>query len=71
MSTHNICFYGEMEKIIQNYHQILLLNKSSVYRSNKYISVLQIYIAKYFSSPGDFDQSYILINIGYLVRFSL
>ena len=34
MSTHNICFYGELEKIIselssQNYHQILLLNKSS------------------------------------------
>ena len=29
MSTHNICLYGELEKITQNYHQILLLNKSS------------------------------------------
>ena len=29
MSTHNICFYGEIRKIIQNYHQILLLNNSS------------------------------------------
>ena len=22
MSTHNICFYGEIRKISQNYHQI-------------------------------------------------
>ena len=29
MSTHNICFYGELEKIIPEYHQILLLNNSS------------------------------------------
>ena len=26
MSTHNVCFYGELEKII---HQILFLNKFS------------------------------------------
>ena len=30
MSTHNICFYGEIrKKLSHNYHQILLLNKSS------------------------------------------
>ena len=28
MSTHNICFYGELEKLSHNYHQILLLNNS-------------------------------------------
>ena len=29
MSTHNICFYGEIRKISQNYHPTHLLNKSS------------------------------------------
>ena len=31
MSTHNIDFMIKLEKIIPNYHQILLLNKSSDY----------------------------------------
>ena len=26
ISTHNICIYGEIEKIILNYHQVLLIN---------------------------------------------
>ena len=29
MSTHNMCFYGEIRKLSQNYHQILLLNSSA------------------------------------------
>ena len=29
MSTHNICFHEELEKLSQNYHQILFLKKSS------------------------------------------
>ena len=29
MSTHNLCFYREIKKIIQNYHQMLILYKSS------------------------------------------
>ena len=28
MSTHNICFYGELDKIIPYYHLILLNNSS-------------------------------------------
>ena len=31
MSTHNICFYGEIgKKLTKNYHQILLLNNASM-----------------------------------------
>ena len=30
MNTLKICFYGELRKLSQNYHQILLLNKFSV-----------------------------------------
>ena len=30
MSTHKIYFYGEIRKLIQTHHQVLLLNKSSV-----------------------------------------
>ena len=26
MSPHNVCFYGELEKISKNYHQILSLS---------------------------------------------
>ena len=29
MSTYNICLYEGINKVSQNYHQILLLNKSS------------------------------------------
>ena len=31
MSMHNICFYGKIRIKSQNYHQIFLLNKFSVY----------------------------------------
>ena len=33
MSTHNICFYGEIRKDIQELYQIHLLNNSSVFTS--------------------------------------
>ena len=35
MSTHNICFYGELRKDITELSQILLLNKSSVLEHTK------------------------------------
>ena len=47
MSTHNICFYGEIRKLSQNYHQILLLNNSpgqvwySIISKGKYCDIAQ------------------------------
>ena len=32
MSTHNICFYGEIRKLSLSYHEILFLNSSSITR---------------------------------------
>ena len=29
MSIHNICFYGEIRKNVQTYHEILIFDKSS------------------------------------------
>ena len=31
MSTHNVCFMEKLRKLSQNYHQILLFNKSSAW----------------------------------------
>ena len=39
MSTHKICFYGELVKIIPEYHQIRLLKKSSVVASEMHMYV--------------------------------
>ena len=43
MSTHNICFYGDIKNISQNYHQIFLLNKSSVTEQTETFSILLIF----------------------------
>ena len=62
MSTHNIRFYRDMEKIISNYHQILLLNNFSdsksepisFYSMGLILSVLQHYLP---TSAGPRDRA--------------
>ena len=53
MSTHNVCFYGEI--LSQNYHQILLLSKSSVKSSKK--TKLQVLTFHMQFPTGDLTQS--------------
>ena len=47
MSTHSICFYGEIRKISQNYHQMLLLNNSS---ANPFLHIILLRLMNLYNS---------------------